>query len=267
MAEASWRYEVGDYQRRGFIKTTAWNDSYRGLLAGESLQLDLLQMENAWLQRNERRMNIKKTISLSELLTAHELQNQIEKKQVVSFTLNPKLFDTNYPGHYLRQIKRISVSISLSTLSVTPILSPEISAVLTQTGSSTLTSADLEGINWLYDPSRKAGNNKNIVTNLRAQQQIALSSLSEDDGSVAKENWLYTLMFDDDRYLPFEGTGAISTWTLAFPDKQVINKIFRDPLLPLASWRLKDINIHVHYTAVDGGKQFTKAVKDKVGNK
>ncbi|CDH25554.1 hypothetical protein [Xenorhabdus bovienii] len=267
MAEASWRYEVGDYQRRGFIKTTAWNDSYRGLLAGESLQLDLLQMENAWLQSNERRMNIKKTISLSELLTAHELQNQIEKKQVVSFTLNPKLFDTNYPGHYLRQIKRISVSISLSTLSVTPILSPEISAVLTQTGSSTLTSADIEGINWLYDPSRKAGNNKNIVTNLRAQQQIALSSLSEDDGSVAKENWLYTLMFDDDRYLPFEGTGAISTWTLAFPDKQVINKIFRDPLLPLASWRLKDINIHVHYTAVDGGKQFTKAVKDKVGNK
>ncbi|MDE9466326.1 Tc toxin subunit A-related protein [Xenorhabdus bovienii] len=266
LAETSWRYEVGDYQRRGFIKTTAWNDSYRGLLAGESLQLDLLQMENAWLQRNERRMNIKKTISLSGLLTASELQNQIEKKQSVSFTLNPKLFDTNYPGHYLRQIKRISLSISLSTLSVTPILSPEISAVLTQTGSSTLTSADIEGVNWLYDPSRKTGSSKNIVNNLRAQQQIALSSLSEDDGSVAKENWLYTLMFDDDRYLPFEGTGAISTWTLEFPDKQVINKIFHDPLLPVASWRLKDINIHVHYTAVDGGKQFAKAVKNKVGN-
>ncbi|MCW7547747.1 neuraminidase-like domain-containing protein [Photorhabdus sp. APURE] len=43
MAERSWRYEGGDYQRQGFIKTSAWNDSYQGLLAGESLQLDLLQ--------------------------------------------------------------------------------------------------------------------------------------------------------------------------------------------------------------------------------
>ncbi|MDE9462833.1 hypothetical protein [Xenorhabdus bovienii] len=52
--------------------------------------------------------------------------------------------------------------------------------------------------------SRKTGSSKNIVSNLSAQQQIALSSLSEDDGSVAKENWLYTLMFDDDRYLPLK---------------------------------------------------------------
>ncbi|MDX7987319.1 hypothetical protein FE392_08240 [Xenorhabdus sp. 12] len=261
MAEASWRYEVGDYQHGSFMKTTAWNDSYRGLLAGESLQLDLLQMENAWLQRNERRMNIKKTVSLGELLTVKELRSQIEQKQMVSFTLNSKLFDTNYPGHYLRQIKRISVSISLSNWTITPGASSEISAILTQTGSSTLTNADIEGVNWLYDPDRKTGNNQNIVTNLRAQQQIALSSLSEDDGSAAKDNWLYTLMFDDDRYLPFEGTGAISTWTLEFPDKKVIDKIFKNtPYI----WRLDDINIHIHYTAVDGGKQFAKAVKEKL---
>ncbi|MBD2825866.1 Tc toxin subunit A-related protein [Xenorhabdus szentirmaii] len=260
MAEASWRYEVGDYQRGSFIKTTAWNDSYRGLLAGESLQLDLLQMENTWLQRNERRMNIKKTISLAQVLTIDELRDQIDTKQMVSFTLNSKLFDDNYPGHYLRQIKRISVSISLNNWAITPDSSSEISAVLTQTGSSTLTNADIEGVNWLYDPNRTTGNSKNIVTNLRAQQQIALSSLSEDDGSAAKDNWLYTLMFDDDRYLPFEGTGAISTWTLEFPDKSVIDNIFKN----MSIWRLEDISIHVHYTAVDGGKQFAKAVKEKL---
>ncbi|MCC8379371.1 Tc toxin subunit A [Xenorhabdus sp. PB30.3] len=263
MAESSWRYEVGDYKRQGFIKTSAWNDSYRGLLAGESLQLDLLQMENAWLQRNERRLNIKKTVSLSSLLTSGGLRKQIDNKQSISFTLNSKLFDDNYPGHYLRQIKRISVSISLDTLNLGSVLSSEISAILTQTSSSTLTHPDMDGVNWLYDPNRKAGNSKNVVNNLRAQQQIALSSLSEDDGSVAKENWLYTLMFDDDRYLPFEGTGAISTWTLEFPDQDVIDNIFYYPgLVPV--WRLKDINIHIHYTAVDGGKPFAKAVKDKM---
>ncbi|WP_340611251.1 Tc toxin subunit A [Xenorhabdus bharatensis] len=263
MAESSWRYEVGDYRRQSFIKTTAWNDSYRGLLAGESLQLDLLQMENAWLQRNERRLNIKKTVSLSSLLTSGGLRKQIDNKQSITFTLNPKLFDDNYPGHYLRQIKRVSVSISLDTLNLGSVLSSEISAILTQTSSSTLTHPDMDGVNWLYDPNRKAGNSKNVVNNLRAQQQIALSSLNEDDGSVAKENWLYTLMFDDDRYLPFEGTGAISTWTLEFPDQDVIDDIFYYPgLVPV--WRLKDINLHIHYTAVDGGKPFAKAVKDRM---
>ncbi|SFN74059.1 Tc toxin subunit A [Xenorhabdus japonica] len=266
-AERSWRYEVGDYQRQGFIKTTAWNDSYRGLLAGESLQLDLLQMESAWLQRNERHLNIKKTISLSDLLSGNELKNQIVNKKAVSFNLDSKLFDNNYPGHYLRQVKQISVSISLDSLNLDSVLSSEISAILTQTSSSTLTNADMDGVNWLYDPTRKAGNSKNVVNNLRAQQQIALSSLDEnDDGGVAKENWLCTLMFDDNRYLPFEGTGAISTWTLEFPDQHVIDNIFYYPaFIPI--WRLKDIKIHIHYTAVDGGKQFAKAVKDKIKKK
>ncbi|WP_426578274.1 Tc toxin subunit A [Xenorhabdus stockiae] len=192
MAESSWRYEVGDYKHQSFIKTTAWNDSYRGLLAGESLQLDLLQMENTWLQRNERRLNIKKTVSLSSLLTSGGLRKQIDNKQSISFTLNSKLFDGNYPGHYLRQIKRISVSISLDTLNLGSVLSSEISAILTQTSSSTLTHPDMDGVNWLYDPNRKAGNSKNVVNNLRAQQQIALSSLSEDDGSVAVERYQYS---------------------------------------------------------------------------
>ncbi|MBD2812031.1 hypothetical protein ID853_14315 [Xenorhabdus sp. Vera] len=263
MAERSWRYEVGDYQRQGFIKTTAWNDSYRGLLAGESLQVDLLQMENSWLQRNERRLNIKKTISLNSLLSNSELKKQIDKKQSLSFTLDSKLFDNNYPGHYLRQIKRVSVSISLDTLNLGSVLSSEISAILTQTSSSTLISADMDGVNWLYDPNRQKGSSKNVVNNLRAQQQIALSSLSEDDGGVAKENWLCTLMFDDDRYLPFEGTGTISTWTLEFPDQNVIDNIFYYPAF-IPVWRLKDINIHIHYTAVDGGKQFAKTVKEKL---
>ncbi|OCA54790.1 Tc toxin subunit A [Photorhabdus namnaonensis] len=263
MAERSWRYEVGDYQRQGFIKTSAWNDSYQGLLAGESLQLDLLQMESAWLQRNERRLNINKTISLGKLLSENGLKTQIINKKAVSFTLDSKLFDTNYPGHYLRQIKRISVSILVNALSPYPALPTEISATLTQTSSFTLTNTDIDGVTWLYDPTRNSGSDKNIVKNLRAQQQIALSSLNEkDDGGVAKENWLCTLMFDDDRYLPFEGTGAISTWTLEFPDQSVIDVLFPN----IYTSQLKDIQIHLHYTALDGGKPFATAVKGKMKN-
>ncbi|TDB54325.1 Tc toxin subunit A [Photorhabdus luminescens] len=265
MAEASWRYEVGDYQRQGFIKTNAWNDSYRGLLAGESLQLDLQQMEASWLQRHERRLNIKKTFSLlSTVSSFKEITDQIDEKQEINFTLDARAFDKNYPGHYLRQIKRISVSLSLENSGSEPVVTPEICAVLTQIGSSTLVSTDIEGVNWLYDPTRQAGSNKNIKTNLRAQQQIALSSVQEDDGGVATENWLCTLMFDDNRYLPFEGTGAISTWNLKFPDKQVIDQVLKNKD---KSWKLKDIIIHLHYTALDGGNQFAKEVTDKLAEK
>ncbi|MEK9498598.1 hypothetical protein V2H77_19440 [Photorhabdus sp. P32] len=60
-------------------------------------------------------------------------------------------------------------------------------------------------------------------------------------------------MFDDGCYLPFEGTGAISTWNLKFPDKQVIDQVLKNAD---GSWKLKDIIIHLHYTALDGGNQF-----------
>ena len=43
-AEAAWRYEIGDYKRPAFVKTSAWIDSYKGMLAGESLLVDLQEM-------------------------------------------------------------------------------------------------------------------------------------------------------------------------------------------------------------------------------
>jgi hypothetical protein len=66
---------------------------------------------------------------------------------------------------------------------------------------------------------------------MRASQQIALSSGMDDDG-------MFTLNFDDERYLPFEGTGAVSNWNLRFSR--------HTPEL-LAS--LNDVIVRVSYTA------------------
>ena len=51
---------------------------------------------------------------------------------------------------------------------------------------------------------------------------------------------MFALNFDDERYLPFEGTGAVSRWALVFPrpDRQ------QDALRSLT-----DIIVHVQYTA------------------
>lgn len=236
--QACWQYEMGDITST-FIQTSAWNDSYHGLLVGETLTLNLQQMESAWLSRNQRRLELTKTLSLKQLLGDDGFAPLITDG-TVSFSLAESLFDNDYPGHYLRQIK--CVTVSLPTL-VGPY--QDVRATLTQTGSSTLLKADINGVNYLNDSTK--GSAANVVTNLRASQQIAVSAGLNDSG-------LFQLNFGDERYLPFEGTGAVSNWQFSFPRYQ------SDEQQAILQ-NLSDVIVQVHYTAVYGGSTFEQAVE------
>ncbi|KIH85085.1 neuraminidase-like domain-containing protein [Pseudomonas batumici] len=221
-AQAGWQYEIADFVTT-FIQTGGWNDSYRGLGAGESLKVNLLRMESEYLKRHERKLEMTKTLSLRELnakdptstinLPWEDLQDRLEEDGSVAFELTQALFDNDYPGHYLRRIKRISVSLPV-------LLGPyeDIRAELTQIYSKVQLSATVDAV---------------VRENLRASQQIALSGGLNDDG-------MFVLNFDDERYLPFEGTGAVSRWALVFP---------RPDLQREALKSLTDIIVHVQYTA------------------
>jgi hypothetical protein len=236
-AQACWQYEMGDITS-SFIQIGAWNDSYHGLLVGETLQLNLQQMESAWLSRNQRRLEVTKTLSLKQLLGDSAFSSLVSTGSV-AFALSESLFDNDYPGHYLRQIKYVTVS--LPTL-----IGPyqDVRATLTQTGSQTLLKADIAGVKYLN--GMEGGNDQNVIANLRASQQIAVSSGMNDSG-------LFMLNFGDERYLPFEGTGAVSSWLLAFPrpDSEAQAAILS---------ALNDVIVQVHYTAVYGGSSFESAV-------
>lgn len=235
-AQASWQYEMGDITST-FIQTGAWNDSYHGLLVGETLTLNLQQMESAWLSRNERRLELTKTISLKEL--DGDAFSSLVTDGKTQFSLKEALFDNDYPGHYLRQIKFVTVSLPA-------LVGPyqDVRMTLTQSGSSTLLKADINGVNYLNDSTK--GSASNVITNLRASQQIAVSSGLNDSG-------MFVLNFGDERYLPFEGTGAISSWQISFP-----NATSDEQQALLAS--LNDVIIQVHYTAVYGGSTFEQSV-------
>ena len=60
--------------------------------------------------------------------------------------------------------------------------------------------------------------------------------------------------FRDERYLPFEGTGAVSTWELSLP--KATNPIDFDSI--------SDVIITLSYTALDGGDTFRNAVIEKL---
>jgi len=250
-AEAAWRYEIGDYKRPAFIKPSAWIDNYKGMLAGESLLVDLLEMENAYVQNNERRLTIKKTITLWDALKVANTESA-QGLFTTPLTLSIKSadFDSNYAGHYLRQLKHVSVSFVMSSDAGDTMR--EISAILTQTDSTTLVEPTTDGADYLYKPTPKPP--LSVKRNLRVQQQIALSSTVADDGlGFSVGDWVYELMFHDGRYLPFEGTGAISGWQLSFPDEAFRKELAKD---------VKSIQLHLVYTAVDGGKEFSETVKN-----
>ncbi|MBU8990871.1 hypothetical protein KTF61_15180, partial [Faecalibacterium prausnitzii] len=83
--------------------------------------LNLLQMSTAYLQHNQRALEISKTISLRQLhrkdsdATLNQewsaLKANLLVNGIVDFELTQALFDADYPGHYLRRMKSISVSL------------------------------------------------------------------------------------------------------------------------------------------------------------
>ncbi|MFS2199576.1 neuraminidase-like domain-containing protein [Pseudomonas sp. Pseusp3] len=252
-AEASWQYEMGDFDTR-VIRPNVWMDNRHGLSAGESMQLDLLRLERDFLYRNERRLELIKTISLRDLFEKGQFTTPKTWEQVLAelgkgkldFELTQKLFDSDYPGHYCRQITTVALSLPV-------VLGPyqDVRATLTQTASTTVLKASVDSLDYLYGDGNQMPP-ADILLNLRSHQQVGISSGLDDAG-------LHQLMFGDERYLPFEGTGAVSRWQLHFPrhaseqQKALIES-------------LTDIIVQVRYLAKAGGTAYTEAVLDKLGD-
>ena len=265
--EACWQYEIGDRDTR-FIPTTAWADNYHGLIAGESLKLGLLRMESAYLNRHERRLELTKTVSLKQLfaLETGEYPQGRSWSEVVAqylgqggngsldFQLKASTFDRDYPGHYLRQLVSVSV-----TLPAVVGAYQDIRATLMQQTSSTLMKPVIGGVKQLYknagelpaDEDDDTVETSQIMFNPRAYQQIGISRGIDDNG-------MFSMDFGDERYYPFEGTGAISTWKLSFP-----RHTSKEQAAMIAS--LTDIIVHVRYLAVDGGQAFQQSVESLLG--
>ena len=241
-AEQAWRFEKG--VDTNFIKQNYWSNLNHGLITGEVLQLDLERMESAYMEQNQRRLEIQKTISLKTLDSV--AFGNLKSKGVCIFDITEKDFDLDYLGHYCRQIKTVSLSFPV-------LIGPyqNICATLTQIANKTLIKPDNKGIDYLYGGANSAADNLPLRVNLMANQQIALSQGLNDTG-------LFVLNFNDERYLPFEGTGAISTWKLEMPVKND-----NDPN-GIDLGNLSDLIIQINYTALPGNNVFASYVKSKI---
>jgi len=238
-AERAFRFERGltapDYVHFGY-----WDSRRSGLLAGEQLNLDLKRMEVAYLDQNKRDYEITKHISLV-LNDPMALIGLKETGQCI-VNLPEVLFDADYCGHFMRRIRSVSLSIPCVTGPYT-----SINCTLTLLKSSIRLSSKPTGSEGRYTRDHNSDDQR-FVDNFSAVESIATSHAQNDSG-------MFELNFRDERYLPFEGAGAISTWRIEMPQD---NNAFDFQTM-------SDAILNLNYTARDGGSPLRAAARDALG--
>ncbi len=236
LAERAYQYEFGTNDT--YINFGHWDSRRKGLLAGESLLLDLQRLDKAAIAQDSRYLEITKTISLARLDPIALLE--LRDSGTCQFSLNELIFDRDYPGHYFRIIKSVSISIPA-------IVGPyqTVKATLSQTGHKTVLKPDINAVKFLMGDEEVTDMPDSIRADWRANQQIAVSTGIDDSG-------MFELNFEDDRYLPFEGTGAVSYWLLEMP--KATNPIDFDPIT--------DVVIHLKYMCKTDGGLFKQNVME-----
>lgn len=191
---------------------------------------DIKRMETSYLDKNKREYELTKHVSLA-MLAPLALQ-KLRATGVCDFAIPEALYDMDHAGQYFRRIK--SVSISLPCIA----------------GPYTSVSVKLSLVSNKYRKDKavsdgyaeELGNDTRFAYNIGAIQSIATSHAQNDSG-------MFELNFNDERYLPFEGTGAIGTWRLELPE--AVRQFDYNSIA--------DVVLHVKYTAHEGGSSLKNA--------
>jgi hypothetical protein len=242
-AERAFQFELG-LTSSDFIRFGAWDSLRKGLLSGEQLSLQLRQLDRAWHDRNKREYEITKHVSLLQL----DPQAFIRLKEtgICEFEAPEAMFDLDFPGHYFRRLRSVSVSVPCV---VGPYTS--ISATLTLLNHRMRTDPRATAA---Y-PEKPGEDETRFRRDFVPMQSIATSSANNDSG-------VFELNFRDERYLPFEGAGAISRWRLQLPQRDS-----EHPEKSFAQFHydtISDIVLHVKYTAREGGDALKARVTESL---
>jgi hypothetical protein len=251
-AEKALQYEIPSTDT--YITPVHWDSLRKGLLAGESLMLQIDQMEKSHLAQDSRFLEIEKTISMNRTFPGALLL--LMAKGACEFQLKEDLFDRDYPGHYFRVIKTIELTVVTSRE-----LEPyqPVNVTLIQLGNKTLLKPDKGAVSYLLGQSSGAQPDSGTLrVNWRANQQVAVSRVNERDVGMFVLDFIF-----DSRYFPFEGTGAVSSWRLEIPKAS-------NPDLVIGSGSastldIDDVLIHIRYTAKSDRGSFKKDVETMLG--
>ena len=160
----------------------------RGLTGSVRLLQDITKLDQYAFETNQRKLQLTQTLSLAQLAPI-EFQ-RFRETGVLRFQTPMELFDRDFPGHYLRLIKRVRVTV----LALTP-PSRGIRATLSASGLSRVVVGE--------------GVFQSIIIR-RNPEMIAFTSPNNATG-------LFELEPEGELLLPFEGMGVDTMWELEMP--------------------------------------------------
>ncbi|WP_444944305.1 neuraminidase-like domain-containing protein [Microbulbifer sp. ZKSA006] len=226
-AERNYQFELG--RQDSFIAYGYWDSLKKGLQCADKLIYDINRMSAAYLDNNKREYEVTKHISLAQLDPL--ALARLRATGSCDFEIAEAILDLDHPGHYFRRIRAVSLSMPCVAGPQTSV-GAKLSLVANKYRRD-LHPDNLAGTGYAEDP----GNDERFAYNIGAIQSIATSAAQQDSG-------MFELNFRDDRYLPFEGTGAISSWRLELPSKTLAQFNYDT---------IADVVLHLSYTARDGG--------------
>lgn len=228
MAEAAFAWQTGETTR--YIKPGAWQSSNAGLMAGESLLLNLTEMEQAWLKWNHRTLKVTRTVSLAEVYSADKVDLAAKITELLKGSGSGST--PAQTGLSMTTDKQLHAAFNLKALNI----ADDYPAGLGKTRRIKQISVTLPALTGPYQDVRAVLSYGGDVKLPDGCKAIAVSHGMNDDGQ-------FRLDFNDGHWLPFEGIPVDNSGnlTLSFPgatgDKQ------KALLLSLS-----DIIIHIRYT-------------------
>ena len=228
-AEKTYQFERG-LNNSNFIQPGYFDAGREGLLAGEQLYIGLKQLEAAY--QNERGYDYEITKHLSVYQLDPLAVIQLRETGKCEFIIPEAIFDLDFPGHYKRRIKSVSLSIPCVVGPYTGI-----NATLTLLENKFRSTA-IGGK--AYEENTEEADDR-FSTYRIPINAVAVSSAQNDSG-------MFELNFKDERYLPFEGAGAISKWRLELPEIRQFDY-----------QSISDVILHLRYTANEGGERLKAA--------
>ena len=256
-AEKAYKYEMGS-ETASFIQYGYWDNSKQGLASGEKLQLALRQLEKSYLEENRRELELSKSVSLALLNPLALIELRETGKCYVS--LPEELFDLDFQGHYFRRIKSVSLSIPCIAGPYTTVncslrmLNNTIRINTSMNSAGTYEHEHDEGL-WIDDDRFRTSN--------VPATSVATSKGQNDAG-------MFEFNFRDERYLPFEGGGAVSDWLIELGGADFEAGDGNEVLRQFDYSTISDVILHLNYTARESGGLFKKAaltyIKDFMKN-
>ncbi|HSR10375.1 MAG TPA: hypothetical protein VLS90_02945, partial [Thermodesulfobacteriota bacterium] len=235
-AEKSYRRELG-VADSNFIQFGYWDSLKKGLLAADRLTYDIRRMEASYLDQHKRELEITKHVSLARLAPAKLLELVMTGR--CTLDLQEWMYNLDYPSHYRRRIKSVSVTVPCQADEFT-----NLNCRLTLNRSEVRIS-NLAGPGY----AKQDASDTRFLAQPGTAESIATSKGRYDNG-------LFEGKFDEERFLPFEGAGAISSWDISLSREH--------NAFDFAT--ISDFILHISYTAQEGGEQLGAAAEAQLND-